>query len=288
MLRRKYRVAFSWFGGKTRHLHWLLPLINSTPHTSYVEPFGGSAAVLLNKQPSPVEVYNDIYGEVVNFFRVLRTSGPELVELLQLTPYSREEFRLACRGEEMTEIEAARRFFVKARQIRNGLVSHAREGRWSYTKKDVRNRIALNVSQWLTAINDLPDIVNRLRSVQLENLDGVEVIGRYDTENTLHFVDPPYLMEVRTGGVGYGHEFGEDDHRRLLKVLSGAKGKVILSGYPNELYGTLGWRCYRRKERYANSTLQNGQKKLRCEAIWTNYNCDDLVYASKGWHENNP
>jgi len=80
-------IAFGWYGGKYSHLDWLLPLLPACHH--YVEPFAGSAAVLLNREPSPVETYNDIDGEVTNFFRVLRDRKEKLVEQIGLTPFSR-------------------------------------------------------------------------------------------------------------------------------------------------------------------------------------------------------
>ncbi len=86
-------IAFGWYGGKYSHLNWLLPLLPQTTH--FCEPFGGSAAVLLNRKPAPVETYNDIDSEVVNFFRVLREQKEALIEAIGLTPFSREEFELA-------------------------------------------------------------------------------------------------------------------------------------------------------------------------------------------------
>ena len=91
---RKKLIAFGWYGGKFSHLDWLLPYLPSCHH--YCEPFAGSGAVLLNRQPSPVETYNDIDGEVVNFFRVLRNNSDELIKQIALTPFSREEFAIAC------------------------------------------------------------------------------------------------------------------------------------------------------------------------------------------------
>ena len=268
--------AFSWYGGKTCHLSWLLPIIDSIPHTAYVESFAGSAAILLNKIPSPVEVYNDVHGEVVNFFKMLRQHGPELLSALELTPYSREEFAFCCEQKEGSSIERARRFFVLARQVRNGLATKASVGRWSYTKKDARRSRALTVSQWLTAIDGLEPITNRLKNVQIENLDALDVIQRYDTEETLHYVDPPYLMSARTGGVNYAHEFSDEEHLKLLKLLITLKGKVVLSGYINELYPSvlIGWYEYKSPPKFANSTLQNGEKKERQEIIWTNFPCE--------------
>ena len=120
VLRRPRRsIAFGWYGGKYSHLDWLLPLLPECHH--YCEPFGGSAAVLLNRNPSPVETYNDIDGEVTNFFKVLRDSRDELIENIGLTPFSREEFYVALNGrdERISDMERARRFFVRARQGQN-------------------------------------------------------------------------------------------------------------------------------------------------------------------------
>ena len=94
---RKRAIAFGWYGGKFSHLNWLLPLLSECHH--YCDPFGGSAAVLINRAPSPVETYNDMDGEVVNFFRVLRDQQDELVEKIALTPFSREEFFFGGREE---------------------------------------------------------------------------------------------------------------------------------------------------------------------------------------------
>src|SRR3989304_10544081 len=88
-LRLRKMIAFGWYGGKYSHLDWLLPLLPESHH--YCEPFGGSAAVLLNRDPSPVETYNDIDGEVVNFFRVLREQKDELLYSIGMTPFWSEE-----------------------------------------------------------------------------------------------------------------------------------------------------------------------------------------------------
>ena len=114
---RKKKIAFGWYGGKFSHLDWLLPNLPMTEH--YCEPFGGSGAVLLNREPSAVETYNDLDGEVVNFFRVLRTNKEALLESIGLTPFSREEFELAISvpASDISDVERARRFFVRAKQV---------------------------------------------------------------------------------------------------------------------------------------------------------------------------
>ena len=127
-------IAFGWYGGKYSHLDWLLPLLPYTKH--YCEPFGGSAAVLINRNPSPVETYNDIDGDVANFFRVLREQKEDLLEAIGLTPFSREELTIAVndKTDRLPDLERARRFFVRARQVRTGLAQTASPGRWAHCK----------------------------------------------------------------------------------------------------------------------------------------------------------
>ena len=126
-------IAFGWYGGKFSHLDWLLPLLPTCEH--YCEPYGGLGAVLSNRAPSPIETYNDIDGEVCNFFRVLRDQKERLVEVIGLTPFSREEFSIACALDPNVEsLERARRFYVRARQVRTGLAQTASIGRWANCK----------------------------------------------------------------------------------------------------------------------------------------------------------
>ncbi len=150
--RRRKLIAFGWYGGKYSHLPWLLPLLPA-PH-QYCEPFGGSAAVLLNRDPSPVEIYNDLDGEVVNFFRVLRDNREALLEQIGLTPFSREEFYLAVTPPlgPVDPLERARRFFVRARQARTGLAQTASLGRWANCKKTSRAGMSGAVSRWLGSV----------------------------------------------------------------------------------------------------------------------------------------
>ena len=170
--RNRKKLAFGWYGGKFSHLDWLLPLLPEAHH--YCEPFGGSGAVLLNRPPSPVETYNDLDGEVVNFFRALRDARDELVSAIALTPFSREEYFLAISGqdEDTTPLERARRFFVRARQARTGLAQTATLGRWANCKNTSRAGMSGVVSRWLGSADALPDIALRLLRVQIENRAG--------------------------------------------------------------------------------------------------------------------
>ena len=127
LARKRKLILFGWYGGKFSHLDWLLPLLPTCHH--YCEPFAGSGAVLLNRAPSAIETYNDLDGEVVNFFRILRDKSDEIAKAIALTPFSREEFASACTLDPaVTDVERARRFYIRARQVRTGLRKRRRWG----------------------------------------------------------------------------------------------------------------------------------------------------------------
>lgn len=261
-------IAFGWYGGKYSHLEWLLPVLPKTRH--YCEPFGGSAAVLINREPSPIETYNDVDGEIANFFRVLRNNKDALVEAIGLTPFSREEFKKAISEplDGLSELERARRFYVRARQVRTGLAQTASSGRWAHCRLTSRAGMAGAVSRWLGAVEALPEIAQRLLRVQIENGPAIEVIERYDSPDTLFYCDPPYPHESRGDGNAYGYEMTDDGHRELAAVLHRIEGKAALSGYRcdllDELYGD--WNRFEATEKNCHSV-----KQLRREVLWTNY-----------------
>lgn len=262
------KIAFGWYGGKYSHLDWLLPLLPKTTH--YCEPFGGSAAVLLNREPAPVETYNDIDGQLVNFFRVLRDQKDELIQAIGLTPFSREEFHIAISNdhEGVSDLERARRFFVRARQVRTGLAQTASVGRWAHCKLTSRAGMAGAVSRWLGSVEHLPEIVQRLLRVQIENDQATDIIQRYDSPETLFYCDPPYPHDSRGDSKAYAYEMTDDEHRQLAGVLRSVKGKVALSGYDCTLMQQLydDWNCIKAPLKHCHSV-----KELRQEILWVNY-----------------
>jgi len=266
--RRRKLISFGWYGGKYSHLDWLLPLLPEAHH--YCEPFGGSAAVLLNKDPSPVETYNDMDGEVVNFFRVLRNRKEELIEAIGLTPFSREEFFLAVTdfGPHVPELERARRFFVRARQVRTGLAQTASLGRWANCKNTSRSGMSGVVSRWLGSVETLPKIAERLLRVQIENRPAREVIRLYDSPDTLFYCDPPYPHESRGDSKAYAFEMKDRDHEELSRLLRKIKGKAAVSGYRCDLMDTL-YGEWRRVDAPAKKC--HSVKGLRAETLWMNY-----------------
>jgi DNA adenine methylase len=269
-------IAFGWYGGKFNHLNWLLPLLPEATH--YCEPFAGSAAVLLNREPAPVETYNDIDGEVVNFFRVLRDRQEELIRAIGLTPFSREELRIAAEEsiDGVSELERARRFFVRARQVRTGLAQTASAGRWAHCKLTSRAGMAGAVSRWLGSVEGLSEIVQRLLRVQIENATAIDVMQRYDSAETLFYCDPPYPHDLRGDSHAYGYEMTDNNHRELADVLINLKGKVALSGYRCDLLNQLykDWNCIESPSKQCLSV-----KQPRTEILWTNYDVPGNVNA---------
>lgn len=274
LARPKKLIAFGWYGGKFSHLDWLLPQLPSCSH--YCEPFAGSGAVLLNKEPSPVETYNDIDGEVVNFFRVLREDKDALIEQIALTPFSREEFGLACELDpDLKNLERARRFYIRARQVRTGLAQTASIGRWANCKNTSRSGMSGVVSRWLGGVEQLDFIAERLLRVQIENRPAIDVIKLYDSKETLFYCDPPYIHETRGDTKSYGFEMNDNEHRKLAEILNAVEGLVAVSNYDcklmDELYPASKWTKIYSPEKTIHST-----KDIRQEVLWVNYSIDKL------------
>ena len=274
----KKLIAFGWYGGKFSHLDWLLPLLPNSFH--YCEPFAGSAAVLMNREPSPVETYNDIDGEVVNFFRVLRESKEKLIEQIALTPFSREEFANACVLDPLlSDLERARRFYVRARQVRTGLAQTASIGRWANCKNTSRSGMSGVVSRWLGGVEQLDVIAERFLRVQIENRPATDVIKLYDSSETFFYCDPPYLHETRGDSKAYGFEMDNQMHIELADVLNSVTGMVAISNYDcdlmDKLYPKNRWKKIVSPEKTIHST-----KDKRQEVLWVNY---DLNKISKNY-----
>ncbi|MCY4291102.1 MAG: DNA adenine methylase [Roseovarius sp.] len=264
----KKKIAFGWYGGKYSHLDFLLPHIpNDAMH--FCDVFGGSAAVLLNMEPYKVETYNDIDSELVNFFETLRNQGSKLIKAIGLTPFSREELVNACTPQSgLSKLKRARRFYVRARQTRTGLAQTSSEGRWAHCVLTSRAGMSGAVSRWLGSVEGLSEIAQRLQRVQIENAPAIEVIQRYDTIDTVFYVDPPYVHSSRGDSSAYGYEMSDSDHEQLSAVLNLAEGRVVLSGYRSDLYDSLykNWRREDAEERICHSVRQPRQ-----ESVWMNF-----------------
>jgi DNA adenine methylase len=260
------RPPVKWHGGKHYLCHRIIQ--HFPPHETYVEPFGGAASVLLNKEVVPVEIYNDVDARITRLFRVLRENGDEFRRLLTLTPYSEVEFNGSSQDSD-SEIEKARRDFVRWRQSLGG-----RGDSFSFTLHRVRRGMADCVSGYLSMIDsELPGIIERIRRVQIICRPALDVIRNWDSPATLFYCDPPYLHETRHAGSRdvYGYEMSEQEHRGLAKVLGKCKGKVVLSGYPSGLYDEL-YRSWRTVNIEIANHAAGGKTKSRMrEVLWMNW-----------------
>lgn len=266
---KQRKIVFGWYGGKYSHLDWLLPLLPECHH--YCEPFAGSGAVLLNREPAPIETYNDMDGDVVNFFRVLRDQPEQLIRGISLTPFSREEYFWAIYdSSEADPVERARRFYIKARQTRTGLAQTASLGRWANCKDTSRAGMSGVVSRWLGGVAALNEIAQRLLRVQIENRPAIEVLQLYDSPTTLFYCDPPYLHATRGDAKAYAFEMDEDQHREFAAAANRCTGKVAVSGYDHplmeELFPPDRWVRTQGADKTIHST-----KGSRQEVLWTNF-----------------
>lgn len=254
------RPVLRWHGGKWLLAPWILEHLPQ--HRVYVEPFGGAASVLLRKSRSYAEVYNDLDGTVVNLFRVLRSErSSELIDVLRLTPFARDEFALAY--EPATDpVEAARRLVVRSFM---GFGSNGHNRSTGFRANSNRSGTT-PAHDWANYPDALALIVQRMRGVVVENRDALEVMATHDGPETLHYVDPPYVFDTRADlSKDYAHELTDDDHRALLVFLKTLKGKVVLSGYPSAIYDDA-LADWRRIERPA---LADGARE-RIEVLWKN------------------
>ena len=267
-----------WLGGKGRLAERITPLLPKPDrHLCYVEPFAGGASILFSRRPAGIEVINDLNGEVVNFFRVLRDHGDDLREYLQNTPYSRQVFEdwREKSPDTLTPLERAARFFYLSRS--SFMASGAAGGRkpsWAYARvDDNRARSVMKVVD-----DELLKVRDRLRQVYVEHGDALEVISRFDAPQTVFYCDPPYHPDTRSDG-GYADEL--EDHEGLLDTLEAVTGMVALSGYPHESYDRLeahGWKrhdfaleCAVGRTRESRDNRVSGAIDTgRIECIWIN------------------
>lgn len=272
------RPLLRWHGGKWKLAPWIIG--HFPAHRVYVEPFGGAASVLLRKDRSYAEIYNDLDADVVKLFRVLRdiTKAERLTELLRLTPFARAEFEASylTTGD---DVEDARNLVVRSFM---GFGSNGHNARRKTGFRHNSNRSGTTPARdWQNYPEALPALIARLRGVVIDSRDACEVMSAHDSPATLHYVDPPYLPETRAlrnpydltyaGGM-YAHEMTHADHEKLLEHLCGLAGMVVLSGYPSDLYDAslIEW------ERLEIAALADGARD-RTEVLWLNRRCADAL-----------
>lgn len=265
------RPVLRYYGGKWRIAPWIIQ--HFPPHRVYVEPFGGAASVLMQKRRSYAEVYNDLDGEVVNVFRVLRDprQSVELERLLRLTPFARDEQEAAYEPSH-DPVEQARRTIIKS------FMGFSSSGIFSRTgfRNNTSRSGTTPAHDWASYPDSIRLFTERLRGVVIENRPAIDVIREHDREDTLHYVDPPYVISARSSpSHEYRYEMTDDDHRELAAVLRSVKGMVVVSGYPSDLYNEFfgDWRQIRRKS-WADGAGE------RTECLWLNPRAAEHLQAT--------
>lgn len=260
-----------YHGGKFRLAPWIMSFFPE--HTTYIEPFGGAAGVLLQKPRVYAEVYNDLDSAVANFFRVLRDpeSRAKLIEQVVLTPYAREEFIQAWEPSGDL-IEEARRLCIRAQM---GFGSAGATKGITGFRIDTKRDYGTAQHLWTQYPAALAEAGQRLAGVLIENKPAIEVMQQHDTDSTVHFVDPPYVHETRVRGAGklryYRHEMEDKEHEELLDVLLELEGYVVLCGYDSDIYR----RRLTNWERHSTTARISAGRgcALRTENVWLNPAC---------------
>jgi DNA adenine methylase len=261
------RPLLRWHGGKWILAPWIIS--HFPAHRVYVEPYGGAASVLIRKERSYAEVYNDLDEDVVNLFRVMRNSAQaaSLTHHLYYTPFARQEFDEAY---EITDdpVERARRLIIRSFM---GFGSDGHNGARHTGFRANSNRSGTTPAHdWANYGDALCEIITRVSGIVIENRPALDVMAQQDGPETLHYVDPPYVWETRSKGrnssrKNYRHEMNDADHKQLLEFLQSLDGMVVLSGYDNQIYADYldNWR------RVERASLADGARP-RIEVLWLN------------------
>lgn len=260
------RPPLRYFGGKFADGPKIVAMF--PVHRVFVDLFGGGGSITLVKPRSEVEVYNDLDGQVVTFFRVLRDPdmADRLIRAVTLTPYSRAEFDLTWSPlpDDTDPVEVARRLVFRSAA---GHGSVAATGKWrTGFRSNITRAYTRPVDDWLGLPEIIAQAARRFRGVIVESLDALDCIDRYDTPDTLFYADPPYMWDTRHerwAGKSYRHEMTDDDHARLADALRSVKGAVVLSHYDHPLY-----REWYRDWPAVSFATTNGRGNARTEYVW--------------------
>jgi DNA adenine methylase len=266
------RPALRYHGGKFRLAAWIQSFFPA--HTAYVEPFGGAAGVLLQKPRSYAEVYNDLDGEIVNFFRVLQdpAARQRLINLCALTPYSRDEFELSWQPA-IDAVERARRVAIRAQM---GFGSAGATKGCTGFRVDTKRSYGTSQHLWAEYPAGIEMVGARFTGVLIENRPAIDVMLQHDAVDTLTYLDPPYVFETRcmtSGRAYYRHELSDQDHAELLDACLSLQGMAVISGYPSALYedvlGAAGW-----ISETTSARISAGRgSTIRTECAWLNPAC---------------
>lgn len=263
------KAAVKYYGGKggmTKEIIKLFPANNT--YDIYVEPFGGSASVLLSREKGKVEIYNDIYENVYSLYKVISDKDlfikfKERCDLLLYPEKIREEFKQLLKSKDLSILDRAIFYFYVNRTSHNGI------GGFSINLSS-RRGMSKSTSDFLSCIDRLQEMHDRLSSVLILNKDALEVIKKFNQENVFLYLDPPYSWETRTSA-RYDVDFSPEQQKELVDDLLKIKGKILLSGYINKEYERLEEVGWTRKDLVINTINSKFKPKTKIESFWCNY-----------------
>lgn len=253
-------------GSKWRIADKLVDMI--PPHHTYLEPYFGSGAVFFRKEPSDIEMVNDLDHDVTNLFWCIQNDAGKLSRLVMTTPYSRQVYDELFDGIGDEEpYHKACRFLIRCWQGHGFRTTGEKDG-W---KNDVRGREKMYALwNWYRLPGWVMDITERLRRVQIENRPALEVIRRFDYGDVFMYIDPPYLLGTRHGKQ-YAHEMDDDAHEELLEELVSSRAQIMISGYASEMYDSI-LSQWKRVELESNDNTG----RRRTEVVWMNYDIGQM------------
>jgi len=258
-----------YYGGKFNMANNIIqhfPL--NSEYDTYVEAYGGSFSIGLKKEPSKIEVYNDLEQNVYSLYKVI--SDKDMFELFKqkcdLTIYSedlRKDFKDKLKFDDLDIITRAFYFFYVNRTSHNGI------GGFSMNSS-IRRGMSKAVSDFLSCIDRLPELHDRLSRVIVSNTDGIKLIKKYDGPNNLLYLDPPYEQSTRSSA-RYKVDMDRNGHIEFLNTVIESKSKIIISGYDCELYNKLTDNGFIKLNFEVKTIDGNFNKKTKIETLWKNY-----------------
>ncbi len=274
------KPPFGYYGAKSRISSSIIDLL--PPHNAWVEVFCGSAAITLAKEPAPIEVINDLDDNIVNVFKQLRNNYKKLLNLIELTPYSRAEYeksKIITRRD--SDLERARKFIVNSMMTVNATVGNSRCG-FSYSMSYSRNGMEARVNRWHNLPERITQVVNRIQNIRVENQDARDIVELFlDRPATLMYLDPPYFVKR-------SHDYcidakDKEFHEELLELCCSSKAMMIISNYDNKLYRdylnrNTGWH---RKIIRTTTRDTTGRDFERKEVLWMNQSFIKAKNANK-------
>ena len=259
----RIRPPFKYYGGKYYVTPWITSLF--MPHNLYLEPFGGAASVLLNKDPSSKEIYGDLNQNIVNLMKFIQQYNLLTEELLKIQ-CEESVFYEWKKKECQTDLESAIKTFVIHRMSRGGV-----GGSFSKSKRQYKG-MSENASSWISGISNLKAVSERLKDIDIYHSSAMDLMNKFDGEKSLFYLDPPYMRKLRiTPWSAYSVEMDDTQHKELLEFSKQCKAKIVISGYPSDFYDEQLSEWNRLSK---SSWLHSGHKDVKKKAeecVWKNF-----------------